>query len=377
MSIETARPPISHEIVITRLEQTARALPAYGADALLVFRASNILGFCGVPLAPSDRLVCGLVNRDRQVAFVVPAFEADIADTLPAGSHLVCWQEHEDPYAATAEAARLLGVDRGLILLDGHVWMEARDRLQQALPKASLAMDTGLIESIRIVKSTAEIDAIRTACSDTGQIYSLIGRLLRPGLSERELARDVLAMLRARGVTPYGELIQGGENAAVPHGQANGRRFQAGDAVVVDFVAARGGYLGDMTRTFAVGRCDDEVRRAYAVVREAQAAAIDYIKPGVSCESVDGVARSVIERAGLGPYFTHRLGHGIGLDVHEPPYLVRGSKRVLEPGMCVTVEPGVYVPGRFGIRIEDTVAVTADGCDVLSGGVPTDVSDFS
>ncbi len=377
MQIEAARPPISSDIVSRRLERTATLLAAHGADALLVFRASNILGFCGVPLAPSDRHVCGLINRDRQIAFVLPAFEAEIADSLPPGSHLVCWQEHEDPFAATAEAARLLGVDRGLILLDGHTWMETRERLRQAMPSASMGMDTGLIAAVRIRKSAEEVDAIRAACADAARIYPLVSRALRPGLSERELARDVIAALSAKGVRPFGELIQGGENAAVPHGQANTRRFVTGDAVVVDFVAVRDGYFGDMTRTYAVGRCDEDVRSAYAVVRQAQRAAIEYIRPGVSCESVDAVARRVIDDAGLGAWFTHRLGHGIGLDVHEPPYLVRGSRQVLEPGMCVTVEPGVYVPGRFGIRIEDTVAVTADGCSVLSSQIPTDVSDFS
>jgi Xaa-Pro aminopeptidase len=130
-----------------------------------------------------------------------------------------------------------------------------------------------------------------------------------------------------------------------------------------------------MTRTFAVGRPDGEIRRAYAVVRDAQRAAIEAVRPGATCASVDQAARAVIQKAGLGDYFIHRTGHGIGLDVHEPPYLVRGNQQRLEPRMCVTVEPGVYVPGRFGIRIEDVVAVTKDGCQRLTNSVPTDVSE--
>jgi Xaa-Pro aminopeptidase len=145
--------------------------------------------------------------------------------------------------------------------------------------------------------------------------------------------------------------------------------------VIVDFVARRFGYHGDMTRTFSVGAVSDEIVSAYSAVREAQAAAIAAIKPGVTCEDVDRIARDVIEGEGLGDYFTHRLGHGIGLDVHEPPYLVQGNKQKLEIGMCVTVEPGVYVPDQFGIRIEDVIAVTENGCEILSASVPTDLSD--
>jgi D-alanyl-D-alanine dipeptidase len=185
----------------------------------------------------------------------------------------------------------------------------------------------------------------------------------------------VLNRMREAGLSPWGELIQGGESASVPHQATGRRRFRDGDAVVVDLVCRRNSYLGDMTRTFAIGRPEADVRRAYAVVRSAQRAALEAVRPGVTCEAVDRAARVVIERAGLGEYFVHRLGHGIGLDGHEPPYFVDGSRRRLAPGMCVTVEPGVYVPGRFGVRIEDVVAVTPDGCEILTRMIPTDVSE--
>lgn len=374
MAVKLADPAIQPELVQQHLDRAVAELPRHQADGFLVFRKTNILAFTGVPLEPTDRLVCALINADGRIAFIVPAFEAEIADCLPVGSELVTWREHDDPYVATAEAADRIGLASGTILIDGHTWLDAQARLQLHLAGARLIRDPGLIEAIRITKTEEEVAAIRAACEDTGKIYALIAQKLRAGITEKELLREVIEPLQRAGVTPHGDLIQGGPSASVPHQPTGIRRFLNGDAVIVDFVAQRLSYHGDMTRTFGVGSIPDEIRHAYAVVREAQNAAIDAIRPGATCESVDKVARDIIELAGLGDYFVHRLGHGIGLDVHEPPYLVRGNAQKLEPGMCVTIEPGVYVPGRFGIRIEDVVAVTDAGHDVLSAGVPTDVS---
>lgn len=375
MSVATARPIILPDLVQQHIDRAVELLPDFKAEGLLVFRRSNIVAFCGVPLEPSDRLVCGIINGDGRVAFVVPAFEAEQVAFLPPGSEVVTWDEHDDPYAAAATAARLLGLESAQLLLDGHTWLSARAALRAAMPRVSLIDDSGLIDTVRMVKSDEEITAIRAACEDTGRIYPLVSQRLRTGITEAELAREVIDALQRAGVSPRGDLIQGGENASVPHMPTGSRRFVNGDSVIVDFVAVRDSYLGDMTRTFAVGQASDELRDAYAAVREARLAAIKAIRPGVACQEIDRIARSVIERGGLGKYFIHRLGHGIGIDVHEPPYLVRGNPLTLETGMCMTVEPGVYVPGRFGVRIEDVVTVTDDGCDVLSDSVPTDMSD--
>lgn len=375
MTVATARPAISADLVRQHIDRAASLLPTYAAQGVLFFRKSNILGFTGVPLEPSDRLVCGLLNADGRIAFVVPAFEVEMAGNLPTGSELVAWEENDDPYAATAEAARLLGIDRAAILLDGQTWLSAHARLQTALPMARLTTDPGLIDTIRVTKSDEEIAAIRAACEDTAKIFPLVSQRLRVGITEADLAREVMESLAKAGVSGFGHLIQGGESASVPHQPTGQRRFLNGDGVIVDFVAQRDGYLGDMTRTFAVDGISEELRQAYTVVREAQRAAIRTVRPGITCQEVDRAAREVIERAGLGDYFSHRLGHGIGLDVHEPPYLVAGNPTLLEPGMCTTIEPGVYVPGRFGIRIEDVIVVTHDGCEVLSKATPTDVSE--
>lgn len=375
MSVAISRPVIMPELVQQHIDRATSLLPGYRAEGIIVFRRSNILAFCGVPLEPTDRLVCGIINADGRVAFVVPAFEAEQAATLPPGSEVATWEEHQDPYAAVATAVQVIGLDSAALLVDGHMWLSARAALKAALPRATLIDDTGLIETVRIRKSDEEVSAIRAACEDTGRIYPLVAQRLRPGVTESELAREVIDTLQRAGVSPHGELIQGGENASIPHVPTGSRRFVNGDSVIVDFVAERDSYLGDMTRTFAVGQPSEVLVQAYTAVREAQRAAIKAIRPGVECQEIDRIARDVIENAGFGGYFTHRLGHGIGIDVHEPPYLVRGNALKLQPGMCMTVEPGVYVPGRFGVRIEDVVAVTDTGCEVLSNAVATDMSE--
>ncbi len=350
-------------------------MSANGIDGLLVFAQSNILGFCGVPLGPSDRLVCGLINAAGQVAFVVPAFEADMAQGLAPDAALFPWEEEEDPYRTAAAAAEHLGIHEGKILLDSHTSIEAWMSFKMALPSAAFRVDAGIIQAVRIKKSPGEVEAIRAACRDTGEIYEHIADLLRPGISERQLRRTVVNRLEGIGSVALSELIQSGENASVPHRPTGSRIIGHNEAVLVDHVRARNGYYGDMTRTFAVGDPSAEIKHAYRVVRDAQRAALDAVRPGRTCGEIDHAARSVIEHEGLGQFFSHRLGHGIGLDGHEPPYLVKGNQRSLEPGMCVTIEPGVYVPDQFGIRIEDVVVVTEDGCEVLSDTVPTDVSE--
>lgn len=347
MPVEIVRAPIDADLVRQHRDRAAAMLPEFDADGLLIFRDTNILGFCGVPLAPTDRLVCALLNREGAIGFIVPAFEAAIADGILANSEIFDWREHEDPYATVAAAAKSLGLAGGTILLDPHTWLDASTRLNAHVPGTRLTPDPGVIETVRITKSPDELAIVREA-------YEQLNRAC---------------------VTPFGELIQGGESAAIPHQPTGGRRFRDGDAVIVDFAAYHGGYLGDMTRTYAIGEMDEEIRRAYSVVRDAQKAAIAAIRSGASCESIDRVARTIIENAGLGDYFVHRLGHGVGLNIHEPPYLVRGNRQPLATGMCVTVEPGVYVPGRFGIRIEDVVAVTDEGCEILTSDVPTDMSE--
>ncbi len=375
MDTTTLGSAIDPRLVQQHLDRAVDGLDDQNADALFLFHGSNILAFCGVPLAPSDRLVCGLLNRDGRLAFVVPAFEAEIARSLPATASLFAWEESNDPFEVVAKAARHLGVERGFIQLDRFTWLGVSDHLTRALPHARLEPDGGIIERVRLIKTAEEIESVRRACADAGLIYEELPALLRPGRTETEVSVEALSQVERRGVHPYGLLLQSGETASVPHQEAGMRLLAEGDLIIADFVAKRSGYHGDLTRTFALGGPGQEMCRAYAAVRDAQRAAIEAVRPGVTCEAIDAVARSRLDSAGLGRFFSHRLGHGIGLDCHEAPFLVRGNSQILQAGMCMTIEPGVYVPGSFGVRIEDVVVVTDDGCEILSAGVPTDMSE--
>lgn len=365
---------ISPGILHDHIRRASEAMRHEEIDALVLFRASNILAFTGVPLEPSDRLVCGLLTADGRLALLCPEFEASAAHAMPAQARLVTWQEHEDPYAALGRTLAELQLERAVIALDGHTWSATAGRIRENINGAQTVLDPGIIERVRLLKSPAEIAAIENACRVTAEIYPIIAVLLQPGLTELELQNEATRRFTQLGHAPGHGLFQAGPNAAVPHRAAGLRPMTEGDCVVCDWVARSGGYHGDLTRTFAIGRPSSRARAAYQAVRAAQKAAIQSCRPGIACEAVDAAARKTIADAGFGDFFIHRLGHGIGLDFHEPPYLVAGNRQPLEPGMCVTIEPGIYVPGEFGVRIEDVVAITPDGCQALSAGVPTDVS---
>lgn len=366
----TMQSAISNGIVSDHRARLSEELDRADADGYFLFKGVNLLGFCGLPIGPSDRLVCAWVNRRGEMAIILPAFEASAADDVPQNVRVHPWDEHEDPYQAVATAAASLGIHKGRLLVDDHTWIEVRDRLQLALPHATLDTDHGVLNFVRMVKSADEIEAIRQACAHCSIVFDHVTGLLVPGATEDRVHRSVSDRLTNEGATPEIVLIQSGPNGSVPHLPTGTRKIQSGDAVIVDCVSRRAGYCGDMTRTFLIGEPIEALRSAYAAVRRAHDAAIDFIRPGVTASQVDTVARTVIDRAGFGRAFLHRLGHGIGLEGHEPPYIVQGNDVVLEAGMCFTVEPGIYVKNTFGIRLESVVAVTPDGCELLSDMTP-------
>jgi len=365
---------IDPRFVTEHLAQAAERLRAQRVDGLLVYAPANIRGFTGTPLGPSDRLVCAWITRSGQSVLICPRFEAPEPTTLSPGVSVRTWDEHENPFAIAADSAGELGIAAGTLLLDGETSLTTRRGLEAALPRATLREDGGIIAAVRAIKSAGECDTIAAACGRVGRLYGEIGRRLRAGECEQALARDAAAALGDGELSQGLPMVQGGPNAAVPHRAPGERALCEGDCVVVDFVLRIEGYHGDMTRTFVVGRPSEKMRSAYRAVRAAQRAALAAIRPGMTCESIDAAARRAIDEAGFGRAFFHRTGHGIGLDCHEPPYLVAGNTTRLSPGHCVTVEPGIYLPGEFGIRIEDCAVVTPEGHRVLSAGVPTDVS---
>ncbi|MFZ5590808.1 MAG: M24 family metallopeptidase [Bacillota bacterium] len=249
-----------------------------------------------------------------------------------------------------------------------HVTFQQHELMQQKVPQVNWRPVTDLVETLRLYKDREEIRLIRESVALADAAFAEILPAIRPGVSERELAWRVEAFLRQQGASgvAFPFIFASGPRGAMPHGVASERVLQEGDLLTMDFGAVVNQYCSDMTRTVAVGYCDDRQREIYQVVLVAQQAAVAAIKPGVKASDVDAAARRVIKEAGFGDYFGHGTGHGVGLAVHEAPRLSWNSEQVLQAGMVVTVEPGIYLPGWGGVRIEDMVLVTENGHEVLT-----------
>lgn len=367
-------PSIPEDIVREHVARLQELMRQDDLAALLVFDSSNMLAFTGTPHAASDRLTCGTVTRDGEVIVVCPAFERPAVTGAESIATVHTWEEHEDAYGCFADALKQAGVRSGKLGVDGRIWLEAWYRFTEVCETLHLQSAEHLIREVRICKSPAEQELLRTAHRKGERVFLALQEMIRPGVSEIELQRELVQRFELEGIT-LNPLIQSGPNAAVPHNPTGERALQEGDAIVVDSVIRVDGYNNDLTRTYALGEPSKRTKDAYKAVRKAQAAAIEAARPGVECGELDRIARQIITEAGFGEYFLHRLGHGMGIECHEPPYLVGGNTEKLRPGMCMSVEPGIYVRGEFGIRIEDDILISEDGCEVIRGELPTEVTD--
>ncbi|MFD7155377.1 M24 family metallopeptidase [Kribbella sp. NPDC059898] len=366
MARRSALPPIPDAAVLrARLD---RAREAAAGAGLVIAPGSDLRYLIGRPGGSFERLTALLIPADGAPALIVPKLEAPGYDGLPLedlGVEVVTWVDGVDPYKLAAErlgdAAKVAVSDFTPAL---HV-LAIRD----ALPKAEQVLAGPIVRELRMRKDAAEIDALRKAGAAIDRVHARVGEWLRPGRTEAEVGADIAAAIVEEGHTEADFVIVGsGPNGASPHHALSDRVIEAGDVVVVDIGGpVAEGYNSDSTRTYAVGTPRDaDVAATYAVLQEAQQAAVDAVRPGVTAESIDAAARDVIAAAGFGDYFIHRTGHGIGLDVHEDPYIVAGNDLTLEPGMAFSVEPGIYQAGRWGARIEDIVVVTADGVEAMN-----------
>jgi len=367
-------PSIPETIVRENVARLCELMKSEDFAAVLVFHTSNMLAFTGTPHAASDRLTCGAVTREGELHVICPAFERPAVSGAENVANVHTWEEHEDPYRCFGEALKRAGVRSGRLGLDGRVWLRTRQALAEACAGLDLEPAEELIREVRIIKSPAAQELLRAAHRRGEQVFFTLREMIRPGVREIELYRELHARFGKEGLA-VDPLIQSGPNGSVPHNPPGQRRLQEGDNLVVDSVIVVDGFTNDLTRTYALGEPSPRAKQAYQAVRRAQTAAIEAARPGVACGELDRIARAVITEAGFGEFFTHRLGHGMGIECHEPPYLVGGNAEKLRPGMCMTVEPGTYVPGEFGVRIEDDILITEDGCEVIRGELPTDVTD--
>ncbi|MFJ7337405.1 aminopeptidase P family protein [Streptomyces sp. NPDC101116] len=344
-----------------RMERAARTAAEAGLAGLLVAPGPDLVWLTGyTPPAVTERLTLLVLAAGQDPVLVVPALEAPDAHRAAGAAALTLrdWTDGKDPYAATAA---LLGTS-GRFGISDNAWALHLLALQQAMPGSSYASLTEALPMLRAVKDAAELDLMAAAGAAADATFEEIRNVPFAGRREAEVAADLDRLLRRHGHEQVDfTIVASGPNGADPHHEAGDRVIARGDMVVLDFGGLRDGYGSDTSRTVHVGEPTDEERRVHDVVREAQEAGFRAVRPGAACQDVDRAARRVIADAGYGEYFIHRTGHGIGVTTHEPPYMIEGEERPLVPGMCFSVEPGVYLPGRFGVRIEDIVTVTEDG----------------
>ena len=371
--------PITVDEHRARLERAQALLAESGMDALVLGPGSSLTYFTGTRWHLSERFFGLVLTRSGEPAWVTPAFERDRAlERIGVGDDVRAWEEDASPYGLLAQILKDRGVATGRVGIEETMPFAFSDGIAQAAPAARLTSGAPVTAGCRMVKDGHELALMRRAAEITRRAHRAVFASLREGTTVEDARAWCVEAHRRLGISG-GALVLFGRDAAFPHGTATPQPLREGDVVLIDGGGRLHGYASDITRTGVFGkRATDRQQRIWDLVRQAQAAAFEAARPGVECQAIDAAARRVIEEGGFGPgyrHLTHRLGHGIGLDGHEWPYMVRGSTTKLRAGMTFTDEPGIYLPGELGIRHEDTLAVTVDGCENLGGawsGTPED-----
>jgi Xaa-Pro aminopeptidase len=334
-------------------------------DALLISHLPNIRYLCG--FTGSAGLL--LVEESGSVFFTDVRYDTQAHEEVRSAKVVIARKSVlsalGDFFGARRKRARgwTIGIE------SEHFTIAEKKRLAKAKPSGITLKDApSIVERARMVKDSDELERIRAAVKLGAKLFDRALEVLRPGVKEVEVAAEMEYAARKSGADEmsFSTIIASGARSALPHGRATEQAIPKGAFVVCDFGVILSGYCSDQTRTVWVGMVPDDARRAYEAVKEAQQAAVDAVRPGIAVGEVDAAARKVLRKAGLGRYFTHSIGHGVGLEIHEIPRVADGQKEILQPGMVITIEPGVYFPGKWGVRIEDMVGVTAGGCEVLT-----------
>ena len=360
-------PALSPEVFKRRLDRARTELQTRGLDILIATPGTNYEYLTGYNPGRSERLIALILPVAGAPAVVCPSFEVERIKRHSVITDVRGWEEQDDPYALvhdTVHALRPAG--SGTIALESSTTYQSYLRLVAALPEYKIADAAPVTERLRVIKSPEEIALIRKAIAITQDAMAATFAGLVVGATEMEVAQILSREMQQRGA-PGGGLVQFGPSSALPHGGPAGPKLERETVVLIDCGCRVGGYLSDITRTIWFGdRPNSEFHKVFNVVHDAQTAAMQLGRPGTPCQDMDRTARKAISDAGYRSFFTHRLGHGLGMDGHEPVYLVEGNTTRLEPGMVFTIEPGIYQPGKFGVRIEDDCVMTASGVELLS-----------
>ena len=365
---------ISREERQARVAKARTLMAEHRIDALMLTGGTSLVYFSGIQWGLSERLFALVIPKAGEPFVVCPAFEEDRAREQFATSPFTgtadvrIWDEHESPYERLAQGLKDRGVAAGRIGVEETVRHMFVDGVAQAAPALSLVSGTAVTAGCRTVKDAHELALMEMACAVTLKAYEAAWKGLKEGMTQNEF-QGLIGAAHARLGYPGGASVQVGEYSALPHGSIQPQVIKEGTIIMIDGGCAVEGYQSDISRTFVLGKPTDKMKKVFDLEFAAQTAALKAARPGVPCEAVDAAARKVIEDGGYGPgykYFTHRVGHGMGMDGHEWPYLVKGNRLPLAPGMVFSDEPGIYIRGEFGVRIEDDMYITENGAELMT-----------
>ena len=354
-----------------RLDKLTASLRTAGLDAVVLNPCPTLKYLTGLNFHLMERPVVLMVAAGQDPVIVLPELEFPKVNLFPYKVQAFAYGEDPSEWDNVFRSAvQSLGLDGKRIGVEPRQMRLLEFRhVKAGAPEADYPDASDVLANLRIKKDREEVDAMRRAVKIAQDALEATIPLIKIGMTERELASELVVQLLKHGSEsemPFAPIVSGGPNSSNPHASPTERKLQSGDLLVVDWGAAHNGYISDLTRTFAVGEVDVEYAKIHQIVHEANAAGRASAKPGVPCANVDKAARDVIEKAGYGKYFTHRTGHGIGMEGHEDPYMRGDNMQLLEPGMAFTVEPGIYLTDRNGVRIEDNMVITEDGAESLS-----------
>jgi Xaa-Pro dipeptidase len=371
--------PITVEERRARIARAQELMREHKIDAICLTGGTTLDYFGAIRWGNSERLFSMVVAAKGDPFFVSPAFEEDRAREQialgPGGKdpRVLIWQEDESPYARVAAGLKERGIAAGTVGIEETVKFVFSDGIAHAVPQMKIVSATPVTAGCRMVKSPHEIELMRLASKVTLQAYEAAWRSLREGMTQNDFAGLVEAA-HARLGFPGGAGVQVGAYSALPHGSAKLQVIREGTILLIDGGCRVEGYHSDISRTFVLGKATDKMRKVFDIVHQAQTAAVKTARPGLACEDVDAAARKVIADAGYGAnydHFTHRVGHGMGMDGHEWPYLVRGNSLKMVPHMTFSDEPGIYIRGEFGVRLEDDMHITENGAELLTPQSPS------
>ncbi len=378
-SMKDQATPISVDERKARLENARRLMTEHGIDAVLLTGGTSMDYFTGMRWGLSERLTGAVIPQRGNAFIVTPKFEEERtleqarSGSLGAATDVLTWEEDESPFERIAQGLRARGAITGTLGVEETVRWVFSHGIAQAAPTLRLTSATAVTAGCRTVKDEHELALMRLASAVTLKAYEAAYKSLREGMTQSDFGRLVQQAHRQLGYEG-GAGVQVGAYSALPHGSVTPQTITEGTILLIDGGCKVEGYTSDISRTFVLGKATDKAKRVFEIEHAAQTAALKAARPGVPCEAVDAAARKVIEDAGYGPgykYFTHRVGHGMGMDGHEWPYLVKGNKLALAPGMTFSDEPGIYIPGEFGVRLEDDMVITDTGAELFTPQSPS------